>query len=125
MLKVRKLFTKREEQCAYDSFILIWPLANPLTSHLVRLLPPETTNTNLSESIIVGINEYHALRELALTDWERLAVYFIHMANFVRCELRGTITFWDIAKSCPLPRKLSISFIEETAKKLSMRLADA
>lgn len=125
MLKVRKLFAKREEQCAYDSFILIWPLANPLTSQLVRLLPPETTSTDLSDAIMLGINEYHAISELALTDWERLAVYFIHMANFVRSELHGTITFGDIANACPLPRKLSISFIEETAKKLSMRVADA
>lgn len=121
MIKLKTLFRSKEEIAAYERLVLVWPCADKISSHLASLIPNEQQSL-IAPVVQDAIAAYHQPYPFYMTDWERLAVYIIVNINFITQILAGKMTFYEVAKTCAMPRKMTPTFIEDTAKKLSMEL---
>ncbi|PHM72181.1 hypothetical protein [Xenorhabdus sp. KJ12.1] len=124
MAKLKTFFQTKEEINAYEGLVLAWPCVEKISTHLISLLP--TVQQKLIASAIQeAIAAYHQPYPFYMTDWERLAVYLIMTINFTTKILAGKMSFYEIATSCFLPRRMTAAFIEDTARKISMELIHA
>lgn len=124
MKKLKTLFRSKNEMVAYEGLVLVWPCVEKISSHLASLVPGEQRDL-LLPVVKEAIAAYHQPYPCYMTDWERLAVYLIMTINFITKIHAGKMTFYEIAKTCSLPRKMTPAFIEDTAKKLSLELEHA
>lgn len=124
MVKLKTLFRSKDEISSYERLVLTWPCVDKISTQLISLLPDEK-QILIASAIQDAIAAYHQPYPFYMTDWERLSVYLIVSINFTTKTLSGKMSFYEVAQSCSLPRRLTPTFIEDTARKLSMELENA
>lgn len=121
MIKLKTLFRLKEHIAAYEGLVLTWRCVDEISSHLASLIPDESL-PQILPVVQKAIAAYNQPYPFYMTDWERLAVYIITIINFVTKTLDGKMSFHQVVNSCPLPRRITSAFIEDTAKKISLEL---
>ncbi|ENY6785197.1 hypothetical protein ACF1CY_002661 [Providencia rettgeri] len=125
MIKMKTYFLRKEDCNAYDSLTLVWPCVEPITQSLISLLPSTLTKGLVADAVQSSVMAYNQQVDCPLNDWERLAVYFITLANFVTEHLGGKIGFNELATASQLPRRLNSELINAVADKLALRILHA
>lgn len=125
MNKMKTYFLRKEDCNAYDSLTLIWPCVEPITQTLISLLPCDMTKGRVADAVQSSVTAYNQQTDCPLNDWERLAVYFITLANFVTEHLGGKMGFTELATTSKLPRRLNSELINAVADKLALRILHA
>lgn len=125
MIKMKTYFLRKEDCNAYDSLTLVWPCVESITQSLISLLPSTLTKGLVADAVQSSVMAYNQQADFPLNDWERLAVYFITLANFVSEHLGGKMDLTELATISRLPRRLNSELINAVAEKLALRIAHA
>ncbi|EPL6275203.1 hypothetical protein N6147_001849 [Proteus mirabilis] len=125
MIKMKNYFLRKEDCNAYDSLTLVWPCVEPITQSLISLLPTTLTKGLVADAVQSSVMAYNQQADCPLNDWERLAVYFITLANFVSEHVDREMDFTELATISQLPRRLNSELINAVAEKLALRISYA
>lgn len=124
MEKLKTFFRNKDEKAAYEGLVVSWPCVDKFSNHLMQMLNEEQKQ-RLIPVIQDAITAYKQPYPFYMTDWERLAVYLIVIINFVTSTLAGVPSFNDLVEAHSPHRRMTIAFIRDTARKLSMELEHA
>lgn len=125
MFKMKTYFLRKEDSNAYDSLTLVWPCVESITQSLIAQLPISMAKGVVADAVQSSIIAYNQQTDVELNDWERLAAYFITLANFVTEHLGGEMGFYELVNTSKLPRRLSNELINAVADKLALRILHA
>ncbi|HEC8324750.1 TPA: hypothetical protein RG501_RS12940 [Providencia rettgeri] len=125
MIKMKAYFLRKEDCNAYDNLTLMWPCVESITQSLIALLPISLSKGCVADAVQSSVVAYNQQVDWPLNDWERLAVYFITLANFVTEQLGGKMGITELTAVCPLPRRLNSELINAVADKLALRILHA
>lgn len=121
MAKLKEIFRTKDAITAYEGLVIVWPCVDAISCQLLNHLDTDKRG-EYATVLQAAVEAYHQQYPFYMTDWERLAVYIIIAMNYVAHTLEGRVTFRELVQSCKLHRRLSVAFIEDTARKLSMEL---